>query len=260
MKEEKVMNEAWLYLIVFAYGIIIGSFLNVCILRIPEENSIVFGHSHCMICNTRIKWYDLIPVFSYLFLGGKCRNCKAKISMQYPVIEALNGILYLLVFHVYGWTWNSVIYCFVISALIVLSMIDLKTNFIYFGNNVFIFVMGLVIVTLEFYYSRSVPLVLEHVIGSFAISAFLFLLHVTTHGMGLGDVYLMAAAGFVVGWKLIVLAFLIGCILAAVVHPIRMKFGNISRVLAFGPYLSAGICISLLFGEKIITWYLQTYL
>jgi leader peptidase (prepilin peptidase)/N-methyltransferase len=100
------MNVYIVFSIILIYGILIGSFLNVCIYRIPEESSIVVGRSHCMNCNTQLKWYDMIPILSYIFLRGRCRKCKEKISIQYPIIEALNGLFYVLVFYLYG--WNSI--------------------------------------------------------------------------------------------------------------------------------------------------------
>jgi leader peptidase (prepilin peptidase)/N-methyltransferase len=214
-----------------------------------------------MNCNTSIKWYDLIPVFSYILLRGKCRNCKSKISIQYPIIEALNGFLYLLVFYLYGWTWISVVYCFIISALIILSIIDYRTNTINLGINVFIFIMGLIIVGLEYYSTRDLNLILNHIIGFFVVSGFLLLILLITggRGMGFGDVNLMAASGLVLGWKYVLLAFFIGCVLASILHPIQMKLKHHSRVLAFGPYLSIGITIALLFGQQIIEGYMKTY-
>lgn len=256
------MNDLTMYIIVFIYGILIGSFLNVCIYRIPDEASIVHGRSHCMNCHAPIKWYDLIPVFSYILLRGKCRNCKSKISIQYPMIEAFNGFFYLLVFYLHGWTWNSVVYCFIISALIILSVIDFRTNTINVGINVFIFIMGLIIVSLEYYRTRELSLILNHIIGFCIVSGFLLLILLITsgRGMGFGDVNLMAASGFVLGWKIVLLAFFIGCVLAAMIHPIHMKLKHHSKVLAFGPYLAVGITIALLFGRQIIDWYMKAYI
>ncbi|WP_206762664.1 prepilin peptidase [Mobilitalea sibirica] len=262
------MNEYIVYVFVLIYGLLIGSFLNVCIYRIPEESSIVVGRSHCMYCNTQLKWYELVPVFSYIFLLGKCRTCKEKISIQYPIIEALNGMMYVLVFYLYGWDTMltillNVIYCLVISALIALSVIDFRTNTIPVGFNIFIMVMGLIAVFVKyFWYGKNTDMVLDHTIGFFAISLFLLLIFYATKGRGIGggDIKLMAAAGLLLGWELIVFAFFGGCILAAFIHPIRMRISNISRVLAFGPYLSVGIVIAMLFGNQIIDWYLQTYI
>ena len=93
----------FLYIIIFLYGIVIGSFLNVCILRIPRKENIA-SHSHCMTCGRKLGWRDMVPVFSYIFLRGRCRQCGAKISIQYPLIEALNGVLYVIVFMANGFT------------------------------------------------------------------------------------------------------------------------------------------------------------
>ncbi len=245
-----------MYSIIFIYGILIGSFLNVCISRIPDNTSIVFGRSHCEECNERIKWYDLVPIFSYVFLKGRCRNCKVKLSIQYPIIEALNGFVYVLVFYVNGLNAVSVIYCLVISALIVLSVIDLRTNTIPFGINIFIFIMGIGRVAFDY---RNLY---EYVIGFFVVSLFLLLLYFLTKGNGIGggDIKLMAVAGLLLGWKLIIVAFFLGCIYASILHPIRMKVSKLSRVLAFGPYLSAGIVTVMLFGEQLIAWYLAKFI
>ena len=95
---------------IFLFGIVIGSFLNVCIYRIPKGEDIVKTSSHCMSCGYQLRWYDLIPLFSYIFLRGKCRKCGVKLSMQYPIVEALNGILYVLIFYVTDFTVDSFIF------------------------------------------------------------------------------------------------------------------------------------------------------
>lgn len=261
------MEDYIVYGIVLVLGILIGSFLNVCIYRIPEELDIVVKPSHCMNCNTRLKWYELIPIFSYIILRGRCRSCKTRLSIQYPIIEALNGIIYVLVFCFYGWdTVYSIllssIYCLTISALIVLSLIDIKTKTIPPGINLFILVMGLAaVMTKYFEKGRSTDIVLDHLIGFFSISLFLLLLFYATRGraIGGGDIKLMAAAGLLLGWELVILAFLIGCVLAAVIHPIRMRIQNVGRALAFGPYLSLGIVITIFFGSQMIEWYVDKF-
>ena len=125
------------YIIIFIFGIVIGSFLNVCIYRLPLHESIITAPSHCMTCGRKLRWYDLVPVFSWIVLGGKCRNCKSKISVQYPIIEALNGVLYVLVCAVNGLNRSSLLYCLMTSALLTLSLIDWRTYEIPFGINVF---------------------------------------------------------------------------------------------------------------------------
>jgi len=114
------------------FGLIIGSFLNVCIYRIPRKESIAFGRSHCTNCNTVIKWYDLIPVLSYVFLRGRCRNCKTKISIQYPMVELVNGLAYLGLYMILGYRALFYILCVIISSLIVL--IGMKINKLKFDD------------------------------------------------------------------------------------------------------------------------------
>ena len=241
------------YIIIFIFGITIGSFLNVCIYRIPLGESIVMAPSHCMTCGRKLKWYDMVPVFSWLVLGGKCRNCKSKISVQYPIIEGVNGILYVMICAVNGLEWNSVIYCFMASALLVLSIIDWRTYEIPFGINVFLFVLGIAMTILD----RGN--LVEHLIGMICVSGLLGILYLLTGGraIGGGDIKLMFACGLILGWKLILLAFFLGCIIGSVVHIIRMSVKKAGRMLAMGPYLSAGILLAALWGNAWINWYLS---
>ncbi|MCM1048043.1 MAG: prepilin peptidase [Clostridiales bacterium] len=239
------------YIIIFLYGIVIGSFLNVCIYRIPKKEDIVKVRSHCMACGYKLEWYDLVPLFSYLFLGGRCRKCKAKLSVQYPLVEAANGLLYVVIVLVNGANVESLLYCLLASALIVLSVIDFRTYEIPLGINIFILTLGLVRVITD--YSNW----LNYLIGLISVSAFLAVIYYASKGRGIGggDVKLMAACGLVLGWKLIILAFVIGCILGAVIHVARMKISGESHVLAMGPYLSMGVFIAALWGNRILDWY-----
>ena len=241
------------YIIIFIFGITIGSFLNVCIYRIPLGESIVTAPSHCMTCGWKLKWYDMVPVFSWLVLGGKCRNCKSKISVQYPIIEGVNGILYVMICAVNGLEWSSVIYCFMASALLVLSIIDWRTYEIPFGINVFLFVLGIAMTILD----RGN--LVEHLIGMICVSGLLGILYLLTGGraIGGGDIKMMFACGLILGWKLILLAFFLGCIIGSVVHIIRMSVKKAGRMLAMGPYLSAGILLAALWGNAWINWYLS---
>lgn len=242
----------FLYIVVFLYGIVIGSFLNVLIYRVPKKENIVSTRSHCMSCGYQLNWYDLVPLFSFLVLGGKCRKCKTKLSVQYPLVEGLNGVLYLAVFAKYGLSIDSLLYCLLFSALLALSVIDFRTYEIPVGFNVFILALGLVRVFTD------LSNWLEYGIGFLAVSAFLAILYFVTKGraIGGGDVKLMAVTGLILGWKLNVMAFFIGCILGSVIHLIRMKVSGEDHVLAMGPYLAAGVAIAVMFGNEFLTWYL----
>ena len=241
------------YIVIFIFGITIGSFLNVCIYRIPLHQSIVTVSSHCMTCGRKLKWYDMIPVFSWLLLGGKCRSCKSKISLQYPVIESLNGILYVVICLVNGMNLFSLIYCLMTSALLTLSLLDWRTYEIPPGINGFLFILGVTAAVLD----RGN--LLSHLVGMVCVSGFLGILYLISRGraIGGGDIKLMFACGLILGWKQIILAFLLGCIIGSVIHLIRIRVQGEGHVLAMGPYLSAGIFLAALWGNAWISWYIS---
>ena len=254
-----------LQIVIFLFGIIIGSFLNVCIYRIPRNESIIVTRSHCMNCGALLKNRDLIPVLSYLLLRGKCRNCGCSISRQYPLVELMNGILYVIIFAIRGipleasdfiaYSLVSVIYCITASALLVLSVIDFRTYEIPVKINWFIFVLGLIRVGLDYHQWYL------YLIGFFCISTFLGLLYYFSGGkaIGGGDIKLMAAAGLLLGWRNIILAFFLGCLIGSILHLFRMKISHADKLLAMGPYLAAGIAIAMLYGDQIWSWYLSAF-
>lgn len=209
-----------------------------------------------MSCGYQLKWYDLVPLFSYLFLGGRCRKCKQKISVQYPLVEGLNGCLYLLIFSVYGLSVETLLYCLLGSALIVLSVIDFRTFEIPLGVNLFILALGLIRVITD--YTNW----LGYGIGLLSVSLVLYIIFLATNGRGIGggDIKLMAACGLLLGWKRIILAFALGCIIGSIVHLIRMRVTKADHVLAMGPYLSIGVMIAALWGDKMIQWYFRVYM
>lgn len=204
-----------------------------------------------MSCGYQLKWYDLVPLFSYLFLGGKCRQCKQKISLQYPAVELLNGVLYCMVFAEYGFSIESLLYALLVSALITLSVIDFRTYEIPVGINLFILALGLIrVITDDSNW-------LSYAVGFLLVSGFLYIVYWITRGRGIGggDIKLMAVCGLLLGWKLILLSFVLGCIIGSVIHLMRMKVSGQGHVLAFGPYLSMGVMLSVFAGNQMIAWY-----
>lgn len=252
--------DIFLYIVMFLFGIVIGSFLNVCIFRIPKGESLSAKRSHCMSCGYQLRWYDLIPLFSWIALRGHCRRCHEKISAQYPIIEALTGALFVVIPLCCGGIGvESIIFCFAASALLALSVIDFRTYIIPIGFNIFILALGIFrILYRVLVEGDGFKAILPYIIGMFAVSVPLGLLWFLSKGraIGGGDVKLMGAAGLLIGWKLIILALILGCILGSVIHLTRMKISKAGRVLAMGPYLSAGILIAILCGTQLIDWYL----
>lgn len=250
-----------LYIVILIFGCVVGSFLNVLIFRIPKGEEFVKTRSHCMTCGYQLKWYDLIPIISYLSLGGKCRKCKTKLSAQYPIIEISNGLLWVLaaIFTItsdlaYEGLITWILVALMFSALLALSVIDGKTKEIPFGFNVFIFILGVIRTILDSPIWLGVSNWYDHLIGMVSVSLVLLIILLVSGGraIGGGDVKLMFAAGLFLGWQGTVMAFFLGCIFGSIIHIVRMKVSGAEKQLAMGPYLSGGIVVAALFGDEII--------
>lgn len=208
-----------------------------------------------MTCNHKLAWYDNIPLISWLTLGGKCRYCKTKLSAQYPIIEALNGILWLAIFLVNGISVDSALICAMTSGLLAMSIIDWRTYEI--ANGFHFYFIAIAMIRIAMNHTDW----LSYLIGFFCVSLVLLAIYLISGGraIGGGDVKLMAACGLFLGWQGICLALVIGCIAGSIIHIIRMKFSNAGKVLAMGPYLAFGIFVTSLFGTQIISWYLSFF-
>lgn len=243
---------------VFILGLLIGSFLNVCIYRIPKNKSIVFGRSHCTKCSIEIKNYDLVPVISFIVLGGKCRNCKSKISIKYPFVELLNATLYLFIFVFFKFSIEFFIYAALTSILIIISLIDYENKLI--PNILLLLILIIGIFSFSFSYQLFWY---ERIIGFFAASLPLIIAAIISKGgMGGGDIKLMAVCGLILGWKLILISLFVGCILGTIYGFIsRFKNGSFLKAyIPFGPSLSAAMILSFFFGNTLILWYTSTFL
>lgn len=250
-------------IIVFIFGAVIGSFLNVLIFRLPKGENVVKVNSHCMSCNHRLSPLDLVPIFSWIFLGGKCRYCKAKISPQYPIVEAINGAMYVLIFlFICGGKPKLALlgYCAVFSALLVTAVIDWRTMEIPDSMWITVLVGGAITYIDELIADGfDWKCLVERVIGFFAASGILFLLAVITKGgMGGGDIKLMAACGFLLGWKNVLLALVMGGLIGTlylIFTAIKNK-GKIKRKVPFAPHLAVAVTICMFLGNQILDWYL----
>lgn len=247
--------------LIFIFGLLVGSFLNVCIYRIPLNKTIVKGRSYCTSCNSLIPWFCNIPLFSYLFLRGRCRSCKEAISPIYPAVELLNAVLYLLIYSVFGLSVLFLFFAALFSILVIISFIDLKHQIIPDGLLAAMLIVGIghgIYQTVSF----GTPWYLW-VIGFFAASLPLFILGlIFPEGMGGGDIKLMAAAGLFIGWKLILLSLFLGALYGGIVSifVILVKKGTRKTALPFGPMLSLGIITSVLYGSQLLSLYLSIVL
>lgn len=241
-----------LYMFIFILGLVIGSFLNVCIYRIPKGESVSYPPSHCTACGTRIKWYDLIPVISYILLKGKCRSCNERISVRYPFIELVTGIIFVLLYMKHGLSLFLLKYIILSSILIVVGVIDLDTQDIYFKTTLTGIISGVIFMLVL---KNPVDSLIGAALGGGVISAIILL----THGMGWGDAEVCMMCGLFIGSKLTVLmlfiSFLTGGIIGILL--ILMKKKGRKDMIPFGPFISIAAIATMIFGNGIISWYLS---
>ena len=249
--------------IVFLFGICIGSFLNVVILRLPRHESLIKRSSHCMTCGAKIRPIDLIPVLSWILLRGKCHSCGEKISVRYPIVESLNGLLYVLTFIVLDINAKAIITCVLMSLLVVIAFMDWDTQEI----DMIIVGMILMLAIPAALFTDDVELK-HRIIGALVISVPFFIIGEVSRpiirkkfeedfrAIELGDTLLMFAAGALLGTRAIIVSALIGIITAAV-GGVIIKMVTKDSKFAFGPYLSIGIAFAMLWGNRVADWYVN---
>lgn len=245
------------YFYSFLIGICVASFINVVIWRVPQGLSVAKGRSFCPSCEHQLAWYDLVPVFSYLFLRGRCRYCKAKIPMRDTIIEFLGGCIGVFCFYHYQFTWDTLVVFVLFMILLAITMIDFDTMTIPNG-----LVLAMLVPVIAMIFLHPEISLVERVIGFFIISLPMYLLILLIPDcFGGGDVKLIAVGGALLGWKLTLLAGFIAILIGgcyAIYLLIRKKAGKEGHI-AFGPYLCIGIVISLLYGNDIISGYLALF-
>ena len=246
-------------ILLFILGLIVGSFSNVCIYRIPRNESIVYPASHCPKCSTTIRLIDNIPLLSYFLLKGRCRNCGSKISIQYPIVELLTGLIYLIIYLTYDLSIQSLIYIILSSALIIIAFIDLKEQIIPDVISLPGVVAGLVI---SFFvpYISSLSSLLGIIAGggTILIIALIGTIIFKKEAMGGGDVKLAAMVGAFLGWKYVILALFLGFFIGALagIFLILAKIRSREDMIPFGPFIVVGSIAAILWGERILLWYL----
>lgn len=245
--------------LIFILGLIVGSFSNVCIYRIPRNESIIYPASHCPKCRSNISPKDNIPLLSYILLKGRCRNCKSKISIQYPIVELLTGLIYLIIYLVYGLSIQSLIYIILSSALIIIAFIDLNEQIvpdvISLPGIVIGFILSFLVPYISFVNSALGVVVGGGIILIIGLAGSLIF---KKEAMGGGDVKLAAMIGAFLGWRYIIISLFLGFFLGALAGIILIlsKIKSREDVVPFGPFIVLGSFITLLWGEKIISWYI----
>ncbi len=251
------MIEQWNVVTATLFGAVIGSFLNVCIYRLPAGESLVRPASRCSQCKTPISWYDNIPILSYLWLLGRCRSCRARIAWRYPLVETLNAAGYGFIVWRFGATVTAFVYGLLFSALVVVSFIDLDHMIVPDRITLPGMALGLVVGTF------LLPRWWES-IGGFALGGGLlyFMAWISPYlfgkeGMGGGDIKLLAMIGAFLGWQQVLLTVIVGGTVGAVVGVALIGARVMPRgaYIPFGPFLSLGAVVAMLYGTEILTWY-----
>lgn len=254
------------YFIAFLAGLLIGSFLNVCIYRIPLGRSIVTPRSYCPFCGRVIKWSDNIPLISFVFLKGKCRSCKRPIPIRYFMVEILTGILAVMVYRVYYVSPQALVYFVFVSVMVLLAFIDIEHKEVPDIITLPGMAFGLLAsAALAFLGDRSpAGALLNSFLGIIAGGASMFALGMVgeiifrKEALGGGDVKLMAMIGAFLGWQMVLLTFFIAPVFGSV-GGLIMKIRYRSEVIAYAPYLCGAAIISLFWGENILEILLSGY-
>lgn len=249
-----------LALFVFMFGAVVGSFLNVCIYRLPLEQSVVSPGSRCMGCGTAIRWYDNIPILSWLVLQGRCRSCTAPFSIRYPLVELLTGLLAVALFLKFGFSLSLVVMFLFCAALVVITFID-------FDHQIIPDEISLPGIIIGFLCSFFLPghgwlsSLLGIVVGwgSLALIFYGYLWLTGREGMGGGDAKLLAMMGAFLGLQavpfIIFASSLVGTVAGLSIMAVQRKDRHLA--IPFGPYLALGAVLYIFFGPQLIQWYLQ---
>ncbi|MDD4815695.1 MAG: prepilin peptidase [Clostridia bacterium] len=255
--------EILIYILIGLIGLCVGSFLNVLIFRVPNNLSIVKPNSFCSKCNNTLKWYHNIPIFSYIFLKGKCSFCKTHIPFRYTFVEILNTILWLACVLFF---WNTsiilaIIYMFFCSFLLVVAFIDLEHKFIPDRFQIVLLVLGV----LSLIFTSNIA-ILDRIIGFFVGGGVLLffygcgLIFFKKEALGIGDIKLMAVCGLVVGWQNILFALFVGVVVGSIVLIFAQKLQKEKgKEYPFAPFLASGVLLALFLGEQVINWYINLF-
>ena len=249
------------FVLIFIFGAIIGSFLNVCIYRMPRSESLVFPGSRCVSCKKPIPWYDNIPLLSYVLLRGKCRSCKAKFSSRYFFVELISAVCFLILFVNFKLNYIFWIYSLLVFSLIVITFIDLEFQLIPDSISLVGMFVGIILSVIfpglqgAFTWKRAF---LNSIAGVLAGGGLIYLTGVLgqlvfkKESMGGGDVKLMAMLGAFLGWKMTVLIFFLAPFFGAPIG-IYMKYVKKEDIIPYGPYISLAGFVAMVWGHKILS-------
>lgn len=256
------------YFILFLFGAVVGSFLNVCIWRLPREESIVFPSSHCPHCQKGIHWYDNIPILSFLWLKGRCRRCHEKISWRYPIVELLAGLAPIWVVHQMGLRPEALIYTGLIWSLIIVTFVDVAHQIIPDQVSLGGLVIGLIVSLVYPSLHQATTAwggLRSSLFGALVGAGIIYFMGLVgklifkREAMGMGDVKLMGMIGSLLGWKMAVLIFFLAPFFGTAVG-IWIRLVKKNDVIPYGPFLSLATFVAIFWGERILSYLLGSRL
>lgn len=241
----------------FIFGLIFGSFFNVVGLRIPKKESIVYPNSHCTKCNHELSWFENIPVLSYVFLQGKCRKCKSKISPIYPVMELITGILYALTYAQLGMQVELVAGILLVSLLVIITVSDLAYMII--PDKVLLFFLVCIVILRVF---EPLDPWWDALLAAAVGFGILYLLAVVSKGgMGGGDIKLFFVLGLFLGTKATLMTLFLASVIGAIFGLIQILIQGYEkrRPIPFGPFIAIGAIIAYFYTNAILNWYIEMF-
>ena len=250
-------------IIFFILGLFIGSFLNVVIYRVPRKESIMFPSSHCTSCNRKIRFFDNIPVISYIILQGKCRYCKSKIPIRYLIVELITAVALVFLYHIFGITFEMLFFSIFTLILIIISFIDLE-NMKILNKIVFPGIAIGILMTLIFRQDNIVQSLIGMICGGgmllfwFYIGKLLF----RKDSLGAGDIKFAALIGAFLGVKSTLIALFLSSLFftLVIIFLILLKKAKLDSKIPFAPFLATGAFVSLCFSNELLSWYLNNFI
>ncbi|URZ15155.1 prepilin peptidase [Clostridium felsineum] len=252
-------------IIIFVIGIIIGSFLNVCTIRIPKGESIIYPPSHCTKCGKKLKWYDMMPILSYIIIKGRCRYCNEKIGFRYFGFEILCGTIFLMLYLKYGYNLITLKYIALFSVLFIISVIDFDTQVVYLCTTLPGILVGVIFMVINLFYKNSIH---EYLFAAILYSGIIVLINFAGKAFikktvfGMGDAEVIFMCGLFLGMKFSMLMLFMTIILAGAVSMILMllKLKSKTDYVAFVPFIAIASMVTVLYGQNILNFYNNFFL
>ncbi|MDO5038645.1 A24 family peptidase [Clostridium sp.] len=247
-------------LIFFIFGLVFGSFFNVCIYRIPREENIAYPPSHCAKCGRELKAYELIPVLSWVILRGRCKGCNEKISIIYPLIELITAFMFLIMYLNFGLTINTFKYIVLFSILIIASTIDIKTKEVYFSVSLVGFLFGISFSIIEIINGKPLKEGIISILIPLIIVGIIYLISKRFDGFGAGDLEVYLFVALYLSPILMGVTLIVSIILGGILAIFLLIIGKRKMEMPFVPFIALGTFISVLWGIDILNVYLNTFI